>query len=231
MAVIAIIPARGGSKRIPRKNIRTLDGKPAISYPIGLAINLGIFERVIVSTDDQEIADVAKEYGAEVPFLRNHDLSDDHATTVEVIGEAARILNLDEMDFVCCIYPVTPLLRSERVMQAYETLINGKWDYVFPACEYTTPIERGFKKNSSGAVNFLTPEFLSSKTQSFEKTFYDAGQFYFGKSLAWKQQLPLLDGNSTFIELGRHEVIDVDHEEDWEIIEQLTEIRKRQIDG
>ena len=229
MANVAIIPARGDSKRIPRKNIRKLDGMPAISYPIKLAIRSGIFERVIVSTEDKEIAEVAIEFGAEVPFLRNPDLSDDYTTTLEVISDTAKHLGLPNSDFICCIYPVTPLLKLERLMQAHEILLNGTWDYVFPACEYTTPIERGFKRNSLGQVNFLASEYNSINTQSIEKTFYDAGQFYFGKVPAWKHKLPILGGNSTFIELGRHEVIDVDQEEDWNFVEQLIELNRRQV--
>jgi pseudaminic acid cytidylyltransferase len=231
MANIAIIPARGGSKRIPRKNVRSLYGKPAISYPIELAIRSGIFERIIVSTEDQEIAEVAIDFGAEVPFLREAKLSDDDATTLEVISDSAEKLKLPDSDFICCIYPVTPLLELGRLLQAYEVLLNGTWDYVFPACEYTTPIERGFKRNSLGQVQFLVSEFISAKTQSIEKTYYDAGQFYFGKAQAWKNKLPLLDGNSTFIELGRHEVIDVDQEEDWNFVEKLMELNRRKNHG
>jgi pseudaminic acid cytidylyltransferase len=231
MSTVAIIPARGGSKRIPRKNVRKLAGKPAIAYPIELALNAGIFERVIVNTEDQDIASVAIEYGAEVPFLRGDELSDDTSTTLDVIADAAIRLNLSNLDILCCIYPVTPLLTVERLLQAFELLKKGDWDYVFPACEYTTPIERALRKDYSGKVNFLLPEYLSIRTQDITKSFYDSGQFYFGKANAWKSKLPILSGNSTFIELLRHEVIDIDEEEDWEFVSQILELERRSIDG
>jgi pseudaminic acid cytidylyltransferase len=225
MPTVAIIPARGGSKRIPRKNVRMLAGKPAIAYPIELALKSELFERVIVSTEDQEIASVAIEYGAEVPFIRSDELSDDFATTIDVISDAAVKLELSNSDLLCCIYPVTPLLTSSRLLEAYELLSSGKWDYVFPASEYTTPIERAFRKDSIGKVNFLAPEFVSSRTQDIEKAYYDAGQFYFGSALVWKAKSPILSGNSTFIVLEKNEVIDIDETGDWELAEVLIQKR------
>ena len=231
MTTVAIIPARGGSKRIPRKNLRKLAGKPAIAYPIELALKAGIFERVIVNTEDQEIASVAIQYGAEVPFLRGSELSDDFATTLDVVADATKKLNLSNQDLLCCIYPVTPLLTAARLLQAYELLQKGAWDYVFPACEFTTPIERAFRKDSTGKVNFLLPEYLNTRTQDITRSFYDSGQFYFGKAHAWKNKLPILSGNSTFIELLRHEVIDIDEERDWEFVAQIMEPERKSIDG
>ncbi len=223
MKTIAIIPARGGSKRILRKNVKLLAGVPAIAYPIELALNSGIFERVIVSTDDPEIADVSRNYGAEVPFMRSAELSNDFTITVEVIADAVEQLqNLGEsFDYICCIYPVTPLLRVNRLKQAYGAIESGKWDYVFPAIEFSTPIERGFKRGKSGVVEFSYPEFANTRTQDIEKTFHDAGQFYFGKTEAWLEKRPVLNGNSTFIELAKNETLDIDDLEDWELVEKL----------
>ena len=225
MKNFAIIPARGGSKRIPRKNVRLLAGQPAISYPIEIALNSKLFERVVVTTEDEEIASIAVEYGAEVPFTRSLELSDDYATTVDVIADAVQKLELRDSDLICCIYPVTPLLTIERLIQAQKILESGTWDYVFPACEYTTPIERAFRKDSSGKINFLSPRFVLTRTQDIEKSFYDAGQFYFGNASSWRRKIPILSGNSTFIELEKNETLDIDELEDWELLENILRIR------
>jgi pseudaminic acid cytidylyltransferase len=225
MSSVAIIPARGGSKRIPRKNVRMLAGKPAIAHTIELALNSGIFERVVVTTEDQEVAAIAVEYGAEVPFTRSAELSNDFATTIEVIADAVQRLELESIDLYCCIYPVTPLLTIKRLLEARQLLEKGEWDYVFPASEYTTPIERAFRKDSEGKVNFLLPEFVSIRTQDIKKTYYDAGQFYFGTTQAWLNKSPILSGNSTFIELHKNEVIDIDELADWELVEVLFKER------
>ena len=228
MSAIAIIPARGGSKRILRKNVKLLAGVPAIAYPIELALNSGIFERVIVSTDDPEIADVSRKYGAEVPFFRSAELSNDFTITVEVIADAIERLQHqgESFDYICCIYPVTPLLSINRLKQAFGAIESGKWDYVFPAIEFPAPIERGFKKGKSGVVEFSYPEFANTRTQDIEKTFHDAGQFYFGKSEAWLERRPVLNGNSTFIELAKNETLDIDDLEDWEMVEKLVNSKK-----
>ena len=226
MAAVAVIPARGGSKRLPRKNVRLLAGKPAIAYPIELALKSGIFERVIVTTEDQEIASIAIAFGAEVPFLRSTELSDDFSTTIDVIADAAIRLKLNDLDLLCCIYPVTPLLEIDRLLQARKLLETGEWDYVFPASEYTTPIERAFRKNPEEKVNFLFPKFVSTRTQDIEKTFYDAGQFYFGRVKAWKNKLPILSGNASFLALEKYEAIDIDDEADWNFVERIIQSRQ-----
>jgi len=225
MDSIAIIPARGGSKRIPRKNIRELAGKPAISYPIELAIKTGIFKRVIVSTDDIETAQIAESSGAEVPFLRESKLSDDFTTTIDVISNAISKIDTAGIKYVCCIYPVTPLLNIDRVMESYKILSENIWDYVFSACEFPAPIERAFRKNDLGEVNFLNSNFVNTRTQDLSKAYYDSGQFYFGQLSSWKSKRPILTGNSTFIELEKNEVLDIDEEEDWNLVERLLRLR------
>lgn len=228
MSTIAIIPARGGSKRILRKNVKLLAGKPAIAYPIELALNSGIFEQVIVSTDDAEIAEISRKYGADVPFLRSPELSNDFTITVDVIADVAERLQIqgESFEYICCIYPVTPLLKVNRLKQALSTIESGKWDYVFPAIEFPAPIERGFKKSKSGLIEFSYPEFANNRTQDIEKTFHDAGQFYFGKVEAWLEKRSILNGNSTYIEMDKNETLDVDDLEDWKLIEKLINFKE-----
>jgi pseudaminic acid cytidylyltransferase len=231
MSAIAIIPARGGSKRIPKKNIMLLEGIPSIAYPINIAIESGLFDRVIVSTDDQEIAELSTKLGAEVPTLRTKELSDDFAVTTDVIADS--VFNLKEKgnnyDFVCCIYPVTPLLRIERLKEAYKIIELGDWDYVFPAIEFSSPIERGFTKRETGVIDFRFPEFAKTRTQDLSKTFHDAGQFYFGKFEAWLTKQPILTGNSTFIELDKYETFDVDNLSDWKLVEKIVRLNKNNV--
>jgi pseudaminic acid cytidylyltransferase len=229
MSAIAIIPARGGSKRILRKNVRLLAGIPAIAYPINLALNSGIFKRVIVTTDDSEIVSISRKYGAEVPFLRSAELSNDFAITVDVVADSVQRLRDggESFDYVCCIYPVTPLLKENRIKEAFGTIASGTWDYVFPAIEFSSPIERGFKKGDSGLIEFSYPEFANTRTQDIPKTFHDAGQFYFGKSEAWLDKRSILNGNSTFIEMSKNETFDIDDLEDWALVEKLLKLSNR----
>ena len=229
MNSIAVIPARGGSKRIPNKNVKNIGGVPAISYPINLAINSGIFNRIIVSTEDSEIASISRSFGAEVPFLRNPELSDDFTTTVDVMSDAAKHMmeQNEHFDFICCIYPVTPLLKKERLSEAFRIIQTGSWDYVFPAIEFNSPIERGFKKNKSGTIDFNRIEFINTRTQDINRNFHDAGQFYFGKTEAWVNKHPILSGNSTFIELDKYEVLDIDTIQDRDFMERIIRLNSR----
>lgn len=232
MNSIAIIPARGGSKRIPRKNINLLGDLPAIAYPINLAIKSKLFNKVIVSTDDQEIANLSIKLGAEVPFLRRKELGNDFAITVDVIADS--IHQMEELgsvyDYACCIYPITPLLRVERLEEASEIIRLGGWNYVFPAIEFESPIERGFIKDTSGIIKLKFPEFINTRTQDLVKSFHDAGQFYFGKVEAWLRKEPILSSQSTFIELDKYETFDVDDLNDWTFVENILRFRKNQIE-
>lgn len=231
MGTVAIIPARGGSKRILRKNVKMLAGKPAIAYPIELALSSGIFEQVLVSTDDIEIAQLSRRYGAQVPFFRDPELSNDYSITVDVMADAVERLQYqgENFEYACCIYPVTPLLQEYRLKEALTVIKSGLWDYVFPAIEFPSPIERGFKKGRLGGVEFSYPEFANSRTQDIDKTFRDAGQFYFGKSTAWLEKKPILNGVSTFLELGKYETIDIDDLEDWDMVEKLIISMKKNL--
>lgn len=228
MESIAIIPARGGSKRIPRKNIKPFAGEQSIARAIKCAYSSRLFSRIIVSTDDQEIATIAKENGAEVPFIRSSRLSDDHTTTVEVIADA--LVNLqgvsDPADLVCCIYPVTPLLNPSRLKEAKKLLIEGDWDFVFGALEFESPIERAFSKSPTGLVEFRDHKFIDTRSQDLPISYHDSGQFYFGRRSAWISKSSVLGGNATFIQFNKYEVIDIDTEEDWALAEYIFESRK-----
>lgn len=224
---IAIIPARGGSKRIPRKNIQLLNGKPVIAYAIELALNLEFCNSVIVSTDDLEIANISKSFGATVPFIRSPELSGDYSTTMDVMADAINRISLNGIEFICCIYPVTPLLTEQVLTEAYNLLKRSDWDYVFPACAYETPLERAFRKDISGRVSYLKPEFVDTRTQDIEPSYFDAGQFYFGRKKAWRSKKPILNGNSTFIEFDQNQFIDVDNPKDWEKLVKLVNLVER----
>jgi len=177
MKNLAIIPARGGSKRIPRKNIKPFLGKPIIAYSIEAAINSKLFDEVMVSTDDDEIAEVAKKYGAKVPFMRSVKNSDDYATTADVLFEVLDNYNLKEFDYACCIYPGAPMITKVTLSEAYDKLISHNFDSVFPIVQFSYPIQRSLKVFDA-KVSMVYPEYLISRSQDLEKRFHDAGQFY-----------------------------------------------------
>lgn len=214
---VAIIPARGGSKRIPRKNIKNFHGKPMIAYAITAALASKSFERVIVSTDDDEIAQVAHEYGAELPFVRPPELADDHTPTVPVIAHAIQTCNALGWDVtdVCCIYPGVPFISNDDLRQAYERLQATGAHFVFPVTGFPSPIQRALRRLPDGSVKPFQPEYAATRTQDLEPGFFDVGQFYWGKSEAWLQGLNIhLNGNAIVIPEWR--VVDIDTPDDWE---------------
>jgi pseudaminic acid cytidylyltransferase len=215
---IAIIPARGGSKRIPRKNIRPFCGKPMIAWSIESALGSGCFEKVIVSTDDLEIASIAQGLGAEVPFLRPAELADDYATTLEVIAHAADwlIASAIPCDYLCCIYPTAPFLLRDDIRAGYAKLLSTGADYVFSAARYPFPVQRAIKLNVDHSVEMLYPEYASSRSQDLEEAYHDAGQFYWGKIDAFKSQKPIFSHKSQVVVLPRRRVQDIDTFDDWE---------------
>ena len=225
---IAIIPARGGSKRIPRKNIKLFDGLPVITYAISAAKNSEFIDEVYVSTDDEEIADVAVKLGAKVPWLRDGNLSDDHSTTLSVMRHEISKLNtvLNEDSNICCIYPATPLIRSSYLSKGYELLINGSWNYVFSAVKVNSPPERYFELDSNRKVEMLNPEYEILRSQDFTTKYHDAGQFYWGKKYAWATEIPILSGGSTILELEMDQAIDMDNLEDWYYAEKLFKLNR-----
>ena len=221
MSKLAIIPARGGSKRIPKKNINFFLGKPIIAYAIETAINSKLFEEVMVSTDDHEIAEIALSYGAKVPFKRSEKNSNDFATTVDVIKEV--ILSYNNLgikfEYASCIYPCTPLLSKERLLESFYLLEEKNLDCVFPVIKYGFPIQRAVRINDKGLIEMFQPEHLKARSQDLELSFHDAGQFYSFNinSLISKQKL--VTDNTGYIEVSEMEAQDIDNLVDWELAE------------
>jgi len=218
MSAVAIIPARGGSQRIPRKNIKLFNGEPMIAHSIRAARASGAFDQVVVSTDDAEIADVARHYGADVPFMRPADLADAFTGTAAVIQHALCTLDaLDQrFDYACCLYATAPLLQACYLRQGLEVLqAAAEKSYAFSVCSFGFPVQRALLIDSDGSLGAMHPEFRSVRSQDLPVAYQDAGQFYWGRSDAW------LRGDTVFSELSlpvilpRHLVQDIDSPEDW----------------
>lgn len=223
---IAVIPARGGSKRIPRKNIRDFFGKPMIAHSIAKARECKLFDRVIVSTDSEEIAEVAISFGAEVPFIRPADLSGDYIGTTPVIAHAInQLVAAGEalISAVCCIYPTAPFIQCEDLEKGLRELLSGKWQYVFSAVSYPFPIFRSFKKNDAGKIEMVFPEHFQTRSQDLPETFHDAGQFYWGIPEAWQANAMIFGPNSEIIQIPSWRSQDVDTIEDWVRAEKIME--------
>ena len=214
---IAIIPARGGSQRIPRKNIKTFNGKAAIAYPIEAARASGCFDRVIVSTDDDEIADVARAHGAEVPFRRPRALADEHTTTIAVIQHAIGELSVSEAapEWVCCIYATALFLVPEDLRRGWEMLAEQGSDFAFSVTSYAFPIQRAIRMTHAGRVAMFQPEHMATRSQDLEPAYHDAGQFYWGRAEAFQAGKPLFSSASVPVVLPRYRVQDIDTPEDW----------------
>lgn len=228
MKKVAIIPARGGSKRIPRKNIKPFFGRPMISYSIQAALDCGLFDKVIVSTDDDEIAEVARSCGAEIPFLRPAELANDHAGTGAVIVHAIDWFRQQgiRFDAACCIYATAPLLEPERLKEGWELLQQPGKRFAFSVTSYAFPIQRALKRNADGSVEMFWPDNLMKRSQDLEPAYHDAAQFYWGWCDAF------LNGEVTFspisapVVLPRNLVVDIDTPEDWEVAEVTYRVLK-----
>ena len=223
MSNVAIIPARGGSKRIPGKNIRLFAGKPVIAYPIQTALESQLFDRVIVSTDSDEIADVAVKFGAEVPFVRPSDLSDDHTATAPVLVHALQWLEDHgcSADYFCCIYATTPLIQVQYLRQGFDLLKSMKVNIAFPVAKYDTPIFRALKTNDAGMLEMIWPEYEMTRSQDLPTAYFDAGQFYWGDTRAFLIEQKLYSERSVPIIIPSQYVQDIDTPEDWEKAEAL----------
>ncbi|CAN1525942.1 NeuA CMP-N-acetylneuraminic acid synthetase [Methylophilaceae bacterium] len=223
---IAVIPARGGSKRIPRKNIKLFNGKPMIAWSIEAAKASCLFDRIIVSTDDAEIAEVAKKWGVEVPFTRPAELSNDFAATTEVIAHAAQWAIDDGLDLesVCCIYATAPFVQVEDIKRGCETLDSGNWDYTFAVTDFAAPIFRSFKQTKQGGLEMFFPEHFGTRSQDLPIALHDAGQFYWGRPEAWIQGKRIFDNRSKPIVIPRWRVQDIDTPEDWDRAEIVAPI-------
>ena len=214
---LAIIPARGGSKRIPRKNIKLFCGKPMIVWSIEAALQSGCFDQVIVSTDDAEINDVARQYGAAVPFMRPAELSDDHTGTLPVIRHAIEWFNGQgqAIEQVCCLYATAPFVRSEDIQRGLQILNETGSDYAFSVTSYAFPIQRAIHITDQGRVEMFNPEHFNTRSQDLDEAYHDAGQFYWGRASAWLQGKMIFSPDSAPVLLPRHRVQDIDTPEDW----------------
>ena len=221
---VAVIPARGGSKRIPRKNIKDFCGKPMLAWSIEAAKKSQLFNRVIVSTDDVEIAEIAKEWGAEVPFLRPAELSDDYAGTTEVIANATQWLIDQKCDLtaVCCIYATAPFISIDDLKQGLEILESHDWAFSFPVTDFAAPIFRSFKQNEDGGLEMFFPEHFATRSQDLPIALHDAGQFYWGRPDSWLEDKRIFDAHSKPLIIPRWRVQDIDTLDDWARAEMIA---------
>lgn len=221
---LALIPARGGSKRIPRKNIKDFLGKPIIAYSIEAALKSKLFEEVMVSTDDQEIAEIAMKYGAKVPFMRSEKTADDHATLADVIDDVKNeyLKRNKTFDNFCCILPTAPLITLENLKKGYDLLLNKKADSVRPIIRFSYPIQRAVKVKD-GILSMFYPEYQKARSQDLEPAFHDSGQFY------WTNINTGLRGPNKYgFEISEMQVQDIDNEEDWKSAELKFKILMKQ---
>lgn len=225
---LAIIPARGGSKRIPRKNIKFFNEKPIIAYSIQAAIQSGLFTEIMVSTDDAEIASIAKEYGAKIPFERSIKNSDDFAGTEDVIAEVLEDYAKQNLKFenVCCIYPTAPLISVKRIVEGFNKMKSNNFQTLFPVVRFGYPILRALKTDN-GRLEMAWPENEDKRSQDLGNYFHDAGQFYWMVAESFMSTKKLFTGNTGYIELSEMEVQDIDNMEDWN----LAELKFKSING
>ena len=227
MKKVAIITARGGSKRIPRKNIKPFLGKPLIAYSIEAAINSGLFDEVMVSTEDEEIATISKEYGAKVPFVRSQENADDFASTLAVLLEVLedyRKIGID-FDYGCCLYPTAPFITTDLLTEGYNKLVDHQFDTVFPVLPFSFPIQRALKINDEERAQMFQPQYYTSRSQDLERAYHDSGQFYWFSVPALKKNKKLLTNNTGVVELSEMDAHDIDNMEDFKIAEFKYRIR------
>jgi len=229
---LAVIPARGGSKRIPRKNIKLFNGKPMIAWSIEAALHSQMFDQVIVSTDDQEIADVARQFGAQVPFMRPATLADDHTGTSAVVRHAIDWVLQQQwhaeqgpLSIVACIYATAPLLTADLLHQAMSLWSKRpELHYIFSGCRFSFPIQRALYRSTEGAVTPVQPDAIAKRSQDLPETFHDAGQFYLGRVESWQSAQPVFSASSYLFELPQHLVQDIDTPADWQRAELLHQL-------
>ena len=226
MGNLAIIPARGGSKRIPRKNIKSFLGKPIIAYSIEAAISSNLFDEVMVSTDDDEIAEISLKYGAKVPFFRSNSNSNDFASTYDVIAEVNNeYLLMDTFfDYTCCIYACAPFVNDSRLKISFETMISNQYDSLLPIIPFGFPVQRALKIDKNNRVAFLNSDHSITRSQDLEKFYHDAGQFYWINNLIFKDKKAILTENTGYYKLSELEGQDIDNEVDWKLAELKYEL-------
>ena len=213
---IAVIPSRGGSKRIPRKNIKIFNGKPMIAWAIQIAQKSKLFDKIFVSTDDDEIKKISEQYGAIVPFIRPPEISDDKTPTVPVISHAIKEIErlYQKVEYACCIYPCSPFILASDLEKSFQMLVSSGENYVYPVAEYPHSIFRAMKKSKEGKMKFIYPEYELTRTQDLEQTYHDSGQFYWGRAVAWTQ-LKKMHTDGLGMVIPYYRVIDIDAEDDW----------------
>lgn len=221
MKCLAIIPARGGSKRIPKKNIKQFLGKPIIAYSIEAALKSNLFDEVMVSTDDAEIAKIAKAYGAQVPFFRSEKNADDFATTADVLIEVIQAYkqNGQLYDSICCLYSTAPFVSSEKLKKGYDLLQNQDYSTVVPVVKFSFPIQRALQLNENNKIHFYFPKHQLTRSQDLAESFHDTGQFYWLNVERFSASQKIWTDNTGAIILSEKEVQDIDTLEDWEIAE------------
>ena len=221
MKSLAIITARGGSKRIPRKNIKDFLGKPIIAYSIEAALESGVFDEVMVSTDDEEIAAIARKFGAKVPFMRSEATSNDYATSADVINEVIEKYSEKgvKFDYACCIYPTAPFITASKLKEAVTKLVEAGSDSLVPVVRFSFPPQRGFIIDN-GNLKFQFPEYALARSQDLEPIYLDCGQFYVFKVSSFAKQKKLVMADSIPFIIPETEVQDIDNEEDWIIAEE-----------
>ena len=223
---IDVIPARGGSKRIPRKNIKDFGGKPMIAWSIEAAKKSNLFDHIVVSTDDQEIGEVSKRWGAEVPFIRPAELSNDYIGTTEVVAHATQWA-LDQgwsIHAVCCIYATAPFVQVQDIKHGLDLLNSGNWAYSIAVTNFAAPIFRSFKELPEGGVEMFFPEHVLTRSQDLPLALHDAGQFYWGRPTAWIEGKRGLDRHTALVKIPRWRVQDIDDEDDWRRAEILARL-------
>jgi N-acylneuraminate cytidylyltransferase len=221
---IAIITARGGSKRIPRKNIKVFFGRPMIKYAIDAALETKIFDTIMVSTDDTEIAQISKQYGAEVPFMRSPETANDFSTTLDVLLEVVNEYKKKNIEFdtLCCIYPCVPFLKGDTLLKAYKTFTESSVDALMPVVRFSYPIQRALRINNEGLLEYIQPEHIRTRSQDLEPMYHDVGMFYFYKINSLSNQ----NKKIAYFEMKESEIQDIDTEEDWKMAEMKYKILK-----
>jgi pseudaminic acid cytidylyltransferase len=214
---LAVIPARGGSKRIPRKNVKEFAGKPMIAWSISAARASGLFDHIVVSTDDAEVAEIARALGAEVPFMRPAELADDHTPTVPVIAHAISWVaqNWGSPDTTCCIYATAPFIRVDDLKRGAALLLETGADYAFPVTSFPFPIQRAVHLTENGRMAMFSPEYALTRSQDLVEGFHDVGQFYWGRTEAWLAGRTIIGPDAAPIIIPRHRAQDIDTPEDW----------------
>lgn len=215
MSIVAVITARGGSKRIPRKNIKEFMGKPMLAYAVEAAVNSKVFDEVMVSTDDVEIAEIARQFGAKVPFMRSEKTANDFATTADVLDEVISEYKKSGKTFdeLCCIYPCVPFLTADVIKNAYEKFKTSGADRLTPVVKYSFPIQRAFKLNEQGLLEYREPENAPKRSQDLEPMYHDVGMFYFYKTEKMNSD------KIAMLEMDEAMVQDIDNESDWRMAE------------